>query len=486
MTAGISRSGTAAHLGEGDRERRANGITNQVVTSLDTSRQENSMRGSPIPNDVVYQQVSHILASRAFRKSIRLRRLLEFIVDATVKGETNSLKEWVIGTDVYNRGPDFDPRLDPIVRTEIRRLRRKLSEYFETEGREDPVVIEVPKVSYIPSFRDRRDADLFKLPGEAIGDYFVLDRLDEGFDTVTYRVRKNSSDRVLALKVISGEALAGPGVRQAIETDVVAAAALQHESICRVYRLLHSGQNICVITEYFEGQKIADVVDQNQPTWEQTLEIARRLISGLVAAHRLRIVHGNLNLSNVAVALREAGEKPAVKIADFGMRSMVAATAGDRLHLSSDEFDAVAIDERSDIRGAGTILHKLFMSSVRQCETGAASWRREVPEEKRSALAAVFARCLAASPADRFADAREIEDALNSLEGKSRSRTGEAGEQPDAPTGKSQKQVWRHPSIPRISLRSLIAAALICFFVILVAGAKEWRTHSDRTNMIRR
>src|SRR2546430_8218970 len=70
---------TAAHLGEGDRERRANGITNQVVTSLDTSRQENSMRGSPIPNDVVYQQVSHILASRAFRKSIRLRRLLEFI-----------------------------------------------------------------------------------------------------------------------------------------------------------------------------------------------------------------------------------------------------------------------------------------------------------------------------------------------------------------------------------------------------------------------
>ena len=64
-------------------------------------------------------------------------RLLEFIVDVTVKGERNSLKEWVIGTDVYDRGKDFDPRLDPIVRTEIRRLRRKLAEYFETEGRED-------------------------------------------------------------------------------------------------------------------------------------------------------------------------------------------------------------------------------------------------------------------------------------------------------------------------------------------------------------
>jgi hypothetical protein len=275
----------APRLGERDRERTA--ITNQMVTPRDTSRQENSMRGLPIPDSVVYRQVARITASRAFRRCIRLRRLLEFIVDVTVKGETNSLKEWVIGTDVYDRGKDFDPRLDPIVRTEIRRLRRKLDEYFETEGREDAVVIEVPKGSYIPSFRDRRNEDFFKLLGEPIDDYFVLDRFDESFDTITYRVRENTSERVFALKVISGAALTSPGVRQALEADIVAAAALPRENICRVHRSEHSGQNIYIITECFERQEIADVVDRNLPSrrgfgWAARLMV--RMIAAILAA----------------------------------------------------------------------------------------------------------------------------------------------------------------------------------------------------------
>jgi Protein kinase domain len=458
----------------------------QIVSPLDTGKQDNSMRESPIPNKVIYQQVSHILASQAFRKSIRLRRLLEFIVDTTVKGEATSLKEWVIGTDVYNRGPDFDPRLDPIVRTEIRRLRRKLGEYFETEGREDPILIEVPKGSYIPSFRERRNDDLFKLPGENIGDYFVLDRLNESFDTVTYRVRHNSSDRVLALRVISVEALARPGVRQTLEADVAAATVLRHENLEHVYGLQYSVQSVCVITEYFEGQKIADLIDRNALTWEQTLDIALQLISGLAAAHRLRVVHGNLNVSNVVVALGNAGERPALQILDFGMRSLAGTKTGHRLHLSPNELDAGAVHERNDVCGVGAVLHELFAGSVKERETDAAEWRKEVPEEKRSGLAAVLARCLAASPADRYADAREVEDALAFLGIDPCPRVGDTNECSDALDGKSQKWVWRYHAIPRIALRNLIAAALICILLILVAGAKEWVTPSVGTNTVRR
>src|SRR6185312_11792453 len=126
--------------------------------------QENTPRRSALPENLVHQQVARILSSRHFNKSKRLELFLKFIVTTTLKGETESLKEWVIGTEVYNRGTDFDPRLDPIVRTEIRRLRRKLKEYYETEGQQDPVVIEVPKGSYVVNFRDQRDEDLFKLP----------------------------------------------------------------------------------------------------------------------------------------------------------------------------------------------------------------------------------------------------------------------------------------------------------------------------------
>ena len=161
----VTPAETAVSSGGGDPERPSTAIANQLVTCRDTGKPQDGVCGSPIPDDIVYQQVSRVTASRAFKKSIRLRHLLEFIVDATMRGETTSLKEWVIGTDVYNRGKDFDPRLDPIVRTEIRRLRRKLREYFETEGREDAFVIVIPKGSYIPCFRERCDDDVAKLAG---------------------------------------------------------------------------------------------------------------------------------------------------------------------------------------------------------------------------------------------------------------------------------------------------------------------------------
>lgn len=161
----VAPAESAANFGDREPEGPSTAITNQLVTCRDIGKPQDGEHGSPIQDDIVYQQVSRIVASRAFKKSIRLRHLLEFIVDATIRGETASLKEWVIGTDVYSRGKDFDPRLDPIVRTEIRRLRRKLHEYFETEGRGDAFVIVIPKGSYIPCFRERCDDDVAKLAG---------------------------------------------------------------------------------------------------------------------------------------------------------------------------------------------------------------------------------------------------------------------------------------------------------------------------------
>ena len=161
----VAPAESAANFGDRERKRPPTAITNQLVTCPDTGKAQDSVSGSPIQDDFVYQQVSRIIESRAFKKSIRLSHLLEFIVDTTIRGEAATLKEWVIGTDVYSRGKDFDPRLDPIVRTEIRRLRRKLREYFETEGREDAFVIVIPKGSYIPCFRERCDDDVAKLAG---------------------------------------------------------------------------------------------------------------------------------------------------------------------------------------------------------------------------------------------------------------------------------------------------------------------------------
>jgi tetratricopeptide (TPR) repeat protein len=121
---------------------------------------------SPVPQDDVRQQLARIIASTGFGRSEHLARFLRVTVESVLGGEAGKLKEWVIGVEAYGRGPDFDPRVDSIVRTEARRLRRKLSEYYATEGREDSIIIELPTGSYEPVFRLRSDGVPFEAPTE--------------------------------------------------------------------------------------------------------------------------------------------------------------------------------------------------------------------------------------------------------------------------------------------------------------------------------
>ncbi|HXG16748.1 MAG TPA: hypothetical protein VNK50_10895 [Calidithermus sp.] len=91
-----------------------------------------------------------MLASRLFARAERHRRFLEFIVTETLAGRGDRLKGYTIGVHVFDRAPDFDPTLDAIVRVEAARLRAKLREYYDEEGRWDPVRFGLPKGSYRP------------------------------------------------------------------------------------------------------------------------------------------------------------------------------------------------------------------------------------------------------------------------------------------------------------------------------------------------
>jgi tetratricopeptide (TPR) repeat protein len=82
-----------------------------------------------------------------------MRRFLQYTVEQMLNGRAALLKEYSIALNVYDKGPDFDPRLDPIIRVEASRLRSKLREYYETEGQGDTVLISLPKRSYKAHFR---------------------------------------------------------------------------------------------------------------------------------------------------------------------------------------------------------------------------------------------------------------------------------------------------------------------------------------------
>ena len=112
----------------------------------DTSAQDRR----ELPDSVVRAELERILASEVFSRSQQLRRLLSFIVEQRLAGQGHSLKESVLAHEVYGKGTDFDGGADPVVRVDARRLRDKLREYYD--GRSDPVVISLPKGSYVPVF----------------------------------------------------------------------------------------------------------------------------------------------------------------------------------------------------------------------------------------------------------------------------------------------------------------------------------------------
>jgi serine/threonine-protein kinase len=80
-------------------------------------------------------------------------RFLRFVVERALDGRSAELKEYTIGVEVFDRNAGFDPRIDPIVRVEARRLRAKLTRYYETEGADCSLTIHLPKGSYVPQFQ---------------------------------------------------------------------------------------------------------------------------------------------------------------------------------------------------------------------------------------------------------------------------------------------------------------------------------------------
>ena len=98
-------------------------------------------------------ELDRLLQSALFLQSDRLGRFLRFAIENALAGNTDVLKEYVIGTEVYDRKPPYHPSQDSIVRTEARRLRAKLKEYYESEGKQNPVFIYFRPGTYVPLFR---------------------------------------------------------------------------------------------------------------------------------------------------------------------------------------------------------------------------------------------------------------------------------------------------------------------------------------------
>ena len=96
-------------------------------------------------DEATKSQIDRILQSHVMRSSDALKRLFSFLADKSLAGEAGDLKEYSIGVDAFGKPPSYDPRQDSSIRIHAARLRQKLAEYYRTDGKDDLIIVDLPK-----------------------------------------------------------------------------------------------------------------------------------------------------------------------------------------------------------------------------------------------------------------------------------------------------------------------------------------------------
>jgi TolB-like protein len=109
----------------------------------------------PMRPELVQKHLEKVLVSAEMCRSKKLCQFLRFTVEEVLRGHGGELKEYAIAVGVFKRSREFDPGADPIVRVQARRLRSKLGQYYQNEGRDEPIQIEYPVGGYSPTFTRR-------------------------------------------------------------------------------------------------------------------------------------------------------------------------------------------------------------------------------------------------------------------------------------------------------------------------------------------
>jgi adenylate cyclase len=112
-------------------------------------------RVTPIPDQDIRAELDRILGAKGFAGAGRLSKLLRYVVDKSLTGQTDQLKEYAVGVEVFDRDEKYDPRLDSIVRVEAGRLRSRLDEYYNGEGASSDIRIALPRGGYAATFERR-------------------------------------------------------------------------------------------------------------------------------------------------------------------------------------------------------------------------------------------------------------------------------------------------------------------------------------------
>src|ERR1700722_12677437 len=108
--------------------------------------------------EAIRRQLDKLVSNRLFGSSKRYPQFLRYVVEESLQGRAENLKERTLGIQVFAREPDYDTNLDHIVRSTASEVRKRLRLYYHEPGHESEVFIDLPPGTYVPVFRIQRDA----------------------------------------------------------------------------------------------------------------------------------------------------------------------------------------------------------------------------------------------------------------------------------------------------------------------------------------
>ena len=271
--------------------------------------------------------------------------------------------------------------------------------------------------------------------GRQIGEYRLVDKLGEGAMGEVYRAHDLKLDRPVALKLLPLDVVTDPDRLRRFHDEARAVSSLNHPHILVIHDFGDVDGRPFIVSELVEGETVRQRLARGPLTERDAVDIALQLSSALAAAHARGIVHRDVKPENVM--LRPDGY---VKLLDFGLARRAASTAtsddtetllrsepglivGTPRYMSPEQARGLALDARSDVWSLGVLMYEVLagrppFDGVTMADTMAAILRTDPPPIELYAphvtepLAAVIRCAVAKEPADRFASAQELHDAL--------------------------------------------------------------------------
>lgn len=257
--------------------------------------------------------------------------------------------------------------------------------------------------------------------------YKLVRRLGEGGMGVVYQAQHRIMDRMVALKVISPRMLRHPDAQSRFQREVQISAKLNHPNIVPAFDADQIGENLCLVSEYFEGESLDQIIDRGPVDVARACDMVCQAAKGLSHAHHNGLIHRDVKPQNILVS--ESGQ---VKVVDFGLASYSepdhpehrgltseGVIVGTPDYLSPEQIRESSVDHRADIYSLGCTLYHLLAGSPPYAGSSRveklAHHLQSTPESlaaKRADVSAALDACvskmMAKDPDHRFQTADEV------------------------------------------------------------------------------